>query len=443
MQAETIEQTRDSGRGAHEPPLPGLLLVFSAGEPRLQALGLGTDPLELGRGLIGDVELDDARMSRRHASVRCEGASWILQDLDSRNGSACDGVPFRGELRSETARVLRCGDSAFLLCRDVRPFLGQSVRVEDGAVIGPTLANAWRQIDSVASASETLHVTGETGSGKELAARRFHVQSTHAKGPFVAVNCASIPAQLAERLLFGARKGAYSGADQDVDGHVQAAHQGTLFLDELAELDPQVQAKLLRVLETREVLALGAARAKPVSLSVVSATHRSLRERVDDGRFRQDLYFRLARPAVALPALRERQEDIPWLAREVLRPLGLIAHASLIEALLVRAWPGNVRELALELKEAARLAGLARSEQVEVEHLAAEAGLLRAQTPPAAPAQPTVPAPLRERAANVAIPPREVIEGAIAEHGGNVSRAARALGVHRTQLRRWMQHYQL
>lgn len=445
MQAETtIDQTLDSRRRPpQEPPLPGLLVVFSAGEPRLQALGLGSDGLELGRGRIGDIALEDARMSRRHARVRREGESWVVQDLDSRNGSACDCAPFRGELRSETARVLRCGDSVFLLCRDVRPFLGLSVQVEDGVVIGPTLANVWRQIDSAASAGDTLHITGETGSGKELAARRFHDKGAGAKGPFVAVNCASIPSQLAERLLFGARKGAYSGADQDVDGHVQAAHQGTLFLDELAELDLQVQAKLLRVLETREVLALGAARGKPVSFSLVSATHFNLRERVDDARFRRDLYFRVARPGVALPALRERLEDVAWIAREVLKPLGKTAHASLIEALLVRPWPGNVRELALELKEAARVAGLADSEHVEAEHLAVEAGLAlgAAKAEGAVLHAPAV--PVRTRAANVDAPPREVIEAALAEQAGNVSRAARALGVHRTQLRRWMQRYQL
>jgi transcriptional regulator with PAS, ATPase and Fis domain len=444
MTGETIEQSWASGRGRpQEPPLPGLLLVWSRGEPQLSVLPVGTDRVELGRGRVAGVELEDDRMSRRHASVRREGASWILEDLDSRNGSACDGVTFRGELRSDSARVLRCGDSVFVLCSDVRPMLGQRVRIEDGAVIGPKLAAVFREIESAASSGETLHVSGETGSGKELAARRFHAAGPRASGPFVAVNCASIPAALAERLLFGARKGAYSGADQDVDGHLQAAHQGTLFLDELAELDLQVQAKLLRVLETREVLALGASRAKAVSLSVVSATHRSLRERVDAGAFRQDLFFRLARPAVALPPLRERLEDIPWIARELFLPLAKSAHVSLLEALLVRPWPGNLRELALELKEAARVAGLAGAAQVEAEHLPAEAGRGAIATPSSAPESSSPPAAARARGGNVEVPPREVIERALAEHDGNISRAARALGVHRTQLRRWMTRYGL
>ena len=147
-----------------------------------------------------------------------------------------------------------------------------------------------------------------------------HATAPESNAPFVAVNCAAIPEGLAERLLFGARKGAYSGATADAEGYIQAANRGTLFLDEIAELDPLVQAKLLRVLETREVLPLGASRAKKVDIGICAASHRRLRDEVTAGRFREDLYFRIGRPEVQIPPLRERLDEIPWfVARELRR----------------------------------------------------------------------------------------------------------------------------
>jgi transcriptional regulator with PAS, ATPase and Fis domain len=250
--------------------------------------------------------------------------------------------------------VLRAGASLFLFCADVRRFAGRRVEVEGGIVVGPTLRAIRDQIGQAARAGLVLHMTGETGAGKEVAARWFHEASARARGPFVAVNCAAVPAALAERLLFGARRGAYSGADADADGYVQAADTGTLFLDEVGELEPSTQAKLLRVLETREVLPLGASKARRVQLGLVSATHADLRAAVADGRFRADLYFRIGRPAVALPALRDRREEIPWLLAQALageKTEG--ADASLVETALLRSWPGNARELLVETRSAA------------------------------------------------------------------------------------------
>src|SRR5262249_55632284 len=158
----------------------------------------------------------------------------------------------------------------FLLCADLRPFVRARVEVLHDLVVGPRLRRVW---DEIAAQRANLHLTGETGAGKELAARHFHRSGPTPDGPFVAVNCATIPAAIAERLLFGARRGAYSGADSDSEGYLQAADGGTLFLDEVAELEAPVQAKLLRVLETREVLPLGATRPKKLDLRVCSATH--------------------------------------------------------------------------------------------------------------------------------------------------------------------------
>src|SRR5262249_25883004 len=160
----------------------------------------------------------------------------------------------------------------------------------------------------------------------------------------------TISETIAERLLFGAKRGAFSGADADADGYLQAADGGTLFLDEIAELGLAVQAKLLRVLENKEVLPVGATRARPIALRLCSATHKGLRAQVEAGRLREDLFFRIATPQVSVPPLRQRLEEIPWLLQVAAQSVApnLKLSASLVETCLLRSWPGNVRELLAE-----------------------------------------------------------------------------------------------
>jgi transcriptional regulator with PAS, ATPase and Fis domain len=199
----------------------------------------------------------------------------------------------------------------------------------------------------------------------------------------VTVNCATIPKDLAERLLFGTVKGAYSGATSDAEGYLQAAHRGTLFLDEVAELEPGIQAKLLRVLETREVVPLGGTRPHPVDIGLCTATLRDLRDAVASGGFREDLYYRIGRPEVHLPPLRERPEEIPFLVEQAARSSGSKAGAPLVEACLLRPWPGNIRELSTEVRAAAALAVAEGSDLVEPRHLAPQAGQrILSQRPP-------------------------------------------------------------
>ena len=422
---ETLDQSWTYKRGGKHPsgePAPGLLLLFTNGEPALRAIPLRSGALTLGRD---ELELEDSRLSRRHAEARFDGQRWHLKDLGSRNGTFVDGKPITGELATDRARLLRVGDSLFGLLSDVRGFEGAVVELRDGVLVGPTLRQRWDEIERAAQGGDTLHVTGESGTGKELAARHFHRSGKRAGGPFVAVNCAAIPPNLAERLLFGAKKGAYSGADADAEGHVQAANGGTLFLDEIAELEPPVQAKLLRVLESREVTALGASKPKPVDLGVVSATHQDLRAAAGAGKFRQDLFFRIARPQVTLPPLRDRIEEIPWLVQRALTPSP--AHVSLVEECLLRPWPGNVRELMVELKHAQLEAAKQKSQRVEVEHLSAEAGR---ELEASGEAQPP-------GGGASALSDDQILE-ALRRENGNVTRTARAIGWHRNQLRRWL-----
>jgi transcriptional regulator with GAF, ATPase, and Fis domain len=339
--------------------------------------------------------------------------------------------------------VIRAGRTIAIATPDVRRFLGARVERAGDAVVGPTLAGAWRRIELAARTGDNLLVTGESGTGKELAARAFHA-ATGASGELVSVNCAAIPAGVAERLLFGTRRGAYSGADHDADGYLVAADRGTLFLDEVGELDPMVQAKLLRALESREVLPLGAAKPRRIELRVVAATLRDLRDEVAERRFRDDLYHRIGRPEVHLAPLRERLEDIPWLAAHTAERAapGLPLSPALIETCLLRPWPGNARELIGEIRRAALAARDAGDAELGATALDPTAGLrierresvsLSGSAPGLLGAAPS-PAPARR----APLPDRDTVARALAAEGGNVVRTARALGLHRNQLRRFL-----
>lgn len=236
-------------------------------------------------------------------------------------------------------------------------------RGSDSTSVGPVLFHRmWTQdqqmkelfrvIERVAGDDDTVLVRGETGSGKELVAGAIHALSARRKGPFRAINCAALPSSLLESELFGHVRGAFTGAHRDTPGHILLAHKGTLFLDEVAELPLEVQAKLLRVLETHTVLPIGAREPIPVDVRIVSATHRALRRDVESGRFRADLMYRLRVIPLFLPALRERRGDIALLCDKLVaemnekrrRQVERVTPAAL-EILDRHSWPGNVREL--------------------------------------------------------------------------------------------------
>ncbi len=429
----TAEQNGEASVNPATSSIPGLVMIFTGGHPAATILPLQQGELTLGRDDTAFAAEPDICMSRQHARILFDGSRFSVMDLDSRNGTMVDGVRLRPQVPHKIRYVVRLGDSLFLPLVDVRPFHELGIVVKNGRVEGPALQRAMRAVASAAQLSKTLHINGESGAGKEELARAFH--QAGGGGPFVGVNCATISATIAERLLFGAKRGAFSGADADAEGYVQAAERGTLFLDEIAELSLEVQSKLLRLLESHEVLPVGATRARPVQIRICTATHRDLRAQVAGGRLREDLYFRIASPLVTVPPLRQRCEEIPWLLQLELARCApqLTLHNSLVEAALLRPWPGNVRELLAATRSAAHAALGNGSPRVTQQHLGDTAGLQFAEVSPAKAIAETPTAP----------PDRAVLEAALRSAAGNVSAAARILGMHRTQLRRWLTRYGL
>lgn len=291
-------------------------------------------------------------------------------------------------------------------------------------------------------------LSGETGTGKTLVARWIHDRSVRRDGPFVAVNCAAIPEGLFESELFGHRRGAFTGADADHPGLFALASGGTLLLDEVAELDPSRQAKLLTALEDGEVRPVGGRRTEPVDVRVVAATSRDLPAAVAAGAFRRDLYHRLALLLWTLPPLRERGDDALLLARRLLRRFGLrhgVSDPVLDEAAAAfirrHPWPGNVRELAHALEAALILARCGRLGLDDVEAVVRRVGVgpIHGVSPTTAAAREGE----RYAFAGTAEEEREAIRAALARRGGNRTRAARDLGMSRTTLRSRMRKYGL
>lgn len=299
---------------------------------------------------------------------------------------------------------------------------------------------AWTRVVSdarrVGRRDVTVLVRGETGTGKELVAALLHAESARRERPFVRFNCAAIPSELAEAELFGHARGAFTGAHASRAGYLQQADGGTLLLDEIGELPRETQAKLLRALQEGEIQPVGAGRVERVDVRVIAATHRDLRVEISAGRFREDLYYRLAVVELTVPPLRDRVEDIPLLVEAFRRRIttqngeDVRFSDALVAALVARPWPGNVRELENAVQ---RLLALADAPIVDADAL----GCLDPDTPRRSSPQS---GPLRER---VAAYERGVLETTLQETGGNQSEAARRLGVTRVTLIEKMKRYGL
>nr|WP_274621980.1 sigma-54 dependent transcriptional regulator [Myxococcus fulvus] len=306
----------------------------------------GTDVIALCRGVPVLIMTSYATVKSAVDAMKLGAVDYIAKPFD------------HDELLLQVERVLREGKLTrqnAALKREVEQSYSVSGMVGGSAA----MRDVFERLRKVAPSPATVLVLGESGTGKELVARALHAQSPRADGPLISVNCAAIPEGLLESELFGHEKGAFTGALTAHAGLVEAAHGGTLFLDEVGELPAPAQARLLRMLQDGEVRRVGATRPRKVDVRIVAATHRDLPRRVQEGAFRQDLYFRLRVVEIRLPPLRERGEDLPVLAKYLLekacrrigRPPATLSPESL-QALMAHPWPGNVRELENALERA-------------------------------------------------------------------------------------------
>jgi hypothetical protein len=443
---QTVSRSDAAGaarEGAHD--APRLVVVLECRRPAGAGLrvSLGAlDELRIGRGterrLVrtgrrADLTIPDHELSRHHVALRRHAAGWELTDLGSKNGTAVNGEPTAGTMLAD-GDVLEVGATLLMFREDGGPDPGDRDLADAGAtpLAFRTLAlDVERRVADLAKVADStvpVLVCGETGTGKELVASALHELSGR-RGDFVAINCGALPKLLVESELFGYRRGAFSGARDDRDGLVRRAHGGTLFLDEIAELPAESQVALLRVLQEGEVRPVGAGDVIPVDVRVIAATHQDIEARIAEGRFRQDLYARLAGFVVTLPPLRERAEDIGSVIAALLPRLGddkakVTLHRKAARALLGYGYPLNVRELEQALRAAAVLA---EGREIRLEHLPE---VIRGHGSRFAPPSRPEDRALRERLIEV-----------LRESGGNVSAAARAMDKAPIQIRRWCRRF--
>ena len=400
------------------------------------------DCIRFGSHESNEVVLNDPKVSRFHCRVIRGRTSWLLTDTGSTNGTRLDGVRVRdADLPSHGACRLEIGDSRVIL-REGQTLGGAEAldRANFGDLYGTSIAmrKLFAVLERVAASEANLLIEGESGTGKELATLEVVRRSPRARKPFVVVDCGAISSNLIESELFGHVRGSFTGADRDRIGAFEAADGGTVFLDEIGEMPLDLQPKLLRALEAREIRRIGETKPRKVDVRVIAATNRSLEREVNQGRFREDLYFRLSVVTVRMPPLRERTEDLDILVRAVLENLDALDSSRLFTPevmanLASYNWPGNVREL---------------RNYVERTIVLQQAAPTRPPPPAASPSTP--PAPV-----DIEIPFRAAKDQVIDEFeraylarliewaGGNVSKAARKAQLDRMHLHRLIQRYDL
>ncbi len=417
-----------------------VMVLFCPDEAALAAVQrLSPDELVLGRdpGPSG-LAFDDPLASRRHASIHWDPQreQYLLSDHGSRNTTRLDGRPIERELLKPGA-LIRLGDTVLRFSRLGVDIAGWQAPCE-GLMQGRSVAlyNTLQQIERVAPTELSVLILGQTGTGKDCVAREIHRLSGRS-GALVAINCAAIPETLIESELFGHRQGAFSGATAERGGLLLQAEGGTVLLDEVGELPAAAQAKLLRVLEDKQIRPLGASGAVPIDVRFVFATNRQLDRAVAEGDFRADLFARINQWQIALEPLAARPEDLLPIIESVIAEHGEARSyelsADVFEAFALHRWPFNVRELIAVVRKV--LVRLPNGGRIELPHVADDL--------PSTPMEP----PTAERAAKLpptgCVPTPEELEQLLTHYQGKVAEVARHTGRARNQVYRWLKRYGL
>ena len=386
----------------------------------------------LGTDSANRVVLRDRTVSRIHARIEADQGGYRLCDLDSKNGSFVQDHRIR-DIYLNNKTTFRLGETALrFLLQGERVDVSFSPMDSFEELIGTSLSmrEVFGMLERVAPTELTVLVEGESGTGKELVARALHKRSQRSGGPLVVFDCGAVARNLMESELFGHVKGAFTGATENRMGAFQQAHGGTIFLDEIGELEPELQPKLLRVIETQEVKPVGSNRPIKVDVRVVAATNRNLFEEVHQGSFREDLFYRLAVIQVTLPPLRDRIEDIPLLIRHFVRQTGKDPDATPLSyetmaRLKAHPWSGNVRELKNYVERATILA---QDGGLDPSYL--HTPRMPRQNEDSAPVM--LDTPFKEaKESLVTWFEKKYWKSLLSRTGGNISRASRVAGIHR------------
>ncbi len=415
-----------------------LALEVTAGPDTGARAELGPATLGIGSDRTNQLVLTDPKVSRFHARITADDHGLLLADRGSANGTWVNGIRVREAYLADGAR-LELGDTAIVVrVGGTEQEIELSADERLGGAIGRSVAmrRLFAAARRAAASSAPVVLLGETGTGKDVLARAIHDVSPRAQAPYVVFDCGAAAPTLIESALFGHLRGAFTGADTDRPGVFEWATGGTLFLDEIGELAPALQPKLLRALESGEVTRLGATTPTAVDVRVIAATNRDLPAEVEEGRFRADLYWRLAVIVLEVPPLRERLDDVPLLAGHFARDLGKDATwlAPQLELafgeLRHHRWPGNVRELRNVVERAVALSDPSSPDPVSrLTALRANLGRELHTRPPLEQA--------REQF------DREYLRDVLAAHQDSIPHAAAAAGIHPKSLERLLRRYKL
>jgi transcriptional regulator with GAF, ATPase, and Fis domain len=401
------------------------------------------------------IELTDPAVSRRHAEVRREKDGVLLADCGSTNGTYVGPVRVREVyLTPETQFKVGKSELVFTPADEVIDIQPSEKNKLSGMVGNSTaLREVFSIIERVAKTDLTVLITGETGTGKELASRAVHEHSNRSSKSFRVFDCGAAAKNLIESELFGHEKGAFTGAVASREGVFEQAHGGTIFLDEIGELPLDLQPKLLRVLEQREVRRVGSGKIRAIDVRVVAATNRNLRKEVEAGRFREDLYYRLAVVEVELPPLRERMGDFPMLVKHLLEranhnPGVTGVDEDVLDLFNAYRWPGNIRELANVIERALpftdgkiiRLSALPEALRIGDSGNKEERNPLTAKEAALTPGASSLPFKDAKDQLIQAFE-RQYLVDLIERHGGNVSKAARAAHMDRKSITRLLKKH--
>ncbi len=404
--------------------------------------------IELDRGvyLVGKASgcalvLTDTSVSRQHLELQVAESGVLVKDLSSTNGSFFQGARF-SEVTVGAGAVFTIGATELRLAPiDRTHAILPSAADHFGRLYGHSLRmrEVFAMLELVAQSDVAVLVEGETGTGKELCAEAIHNAGSRARQPFVICDLAGVSRSLIESELFGHIRGSFTGADRDRMGAFESAHGGTIFIDEVGELELEAQPRLLRALEQRKIKPVGAAHYRDVDVRVIAATNRDLREEVKAGRFREDLYHRLAVVMVTLPPLRERKEDIAFLITRLLEGRNVTVPSETMALLTDYDWPGNVRELKNVIDRGTSLMGASR--ELSPSLLGLEAPPQPAGGPPVGWANVGQEGFRDAKERLIAAWERDYVTQLLKRAGGNVSRAAREGGVDRVYLHRLMKKH--